>query len=1590
MSEKPTYDQLEKRVAELEQQVDLYKSSGIQNPPDLLSALMEAFNYIPLCKTFEDAARKIFDQCKRLTGASSGYVALLSENGDENEVLFLDAGGLPCDVDPSLPMPIRGLREIAYKTKDVAFDNTFSKSPWMEFIPEGHVRLDNVLFAPLIIEEKTVGVIGIANKPGGFNEQDVHISKILGELAAVALTYARTQDSLKESETKYRHLVSNLPGTAYQFVLTTKGDFRFEYIGENCIELFGISAKDIIADANQIFDLIPQPDADQVNKAIMDSAASLEPYNIEHRVIKKNGETVWILASSIPRKLENGSTIWDGIGLDITRKKQTEQALRESHGNLMSLIDNTDDIVVSRNLEGRALVYNRSFKQIVKTLFGFEARPGIRTLDYLPEESKKHWEKTLCDVVKSGIRRREEFTWEIDGKAHYYEISHSPIWVNGKTIGTTEYTRDITERKETENALRKSEQRLSLALEAVSDAIWDWRIDTGEVYFNSGWYKLLGFEPYELPQDYSTWTDLLHPEDRKNAENTISRHLEKNEPFNIEFRMRTKGGQWKWLLGRGKTVERDANGNAARMIGTNVNISERKHLEKELLQAKAELQRTLEATTDGIWTWDFVTNKLSFTPKYYTMLGYEPNEFPATYESWLNLIHPDDIEKAIAEASTYLKTKPDVYLSEFRLKTKNGGYRWIRSHARVVDRDKQGNALFMIGNHEDITERKKNENDLKSLVHDQAVILDNVPAYIYFKDTENNILRISQSVADITGLPKEKIEGRHSSEIYPEMAELYWADDLKVIASKKQKRGIVEPLPVGNGETRWLMTDKIPVFGEDSEVIGVVVMASDITDRVTAENQLKESEKRFRTLIESGPMAIFMLRDGRYIYGNPAAARMLGYEMPQDIVGVSALQTVALEFQEIIKKRIKKIDEGKSNEPLELKFVKRNGDVIWTLSTSVSVTMEGKPTAIIMGQDITELRKAKQALNNAQTMQIAFAEHLPAGMMQVDAATRKIESVNAYAASLFGAGMDEIVGHTCHTFICPASEGECPVCDLGQKIDNTEREIVLKDGKRLPVLKSVVSVTIDEKEKLFEYFVDISDRKKVELDLKESEKKYRKLLETAPYGIQLTDREGKILFSNPAHHRIQGYDDGGLIGKYIWELMAKADLRSKAKDYYQKIIREQPQPEVYYNRDLTRDGREIDVQVNWDYIRNTKGELEGIISIISDITKQKALESSVRQAQKMESIGSLAGGIAHDFNNILFPIVGLSEMMLDDFPPGSLEQQNLTEIFQAGKRGRELVQQILSFSRQSEHRPIPVHIQKILKEVLKLCRATIPADIPITQDIKTDCGPVMADPTQIHQIVMNLITNAYHAVEPVGGTISIQLTEVDVTSIDDPAGDLAPGRYTMLSVSDTGIGIDGAFINKIFDPYFTTKEKGRGTGLGLATVYGIVKAHGGDIRVTSDIGKGTTFHVYLPLLEKAQDSEPEKEMTPLLTGTGHILLVDDEKSIVHLEKQMLERLGYQTSSFTSSKDALDAFKTEPSKFDLVITDMNMPNMNGMQLATELIAVRADIPIILCTGFSERISSNKAEALGIRGLLMKPVGMKDLSQKVREVLDTTRE
>jgi two-component system, cell cycle sensor histidine kinase and response regulator CckA len=392
-----------------------------------------------------------------------------------------------------------------------------------------------------------------------------------------------------------------------------------------------------------------------------------------------------------------------------------------------------------------------------------------------------------------------------------------------------------------------------------------------------------------------------------------------------------------------------------------------------------------------------------------------------------------------------------------------------------------------------------------------------------------------------------------------------------------------------------------------------------------------------------------------------------------------------------------------------------------------------------------------------------------------------------------------------------------------------------------------------------------------------------------------------------------------------------------------------------------------------------------LLSLV-DITEKKRLEFRIRRAQKMEAIGSLAGGIAHDFNNILFPIVGMSEMLLADFEEDGPVRESLAAIHAAGKRGVDLVKQILAFSRQDEHRTIPVEIQQVIKEVVKLCRATIPAEIDIIRDLQPDAGLVRADPTQIHQIGMNLITNAYHALEKTGTWIRVSVKEVRFP--ENNRSDTVPalGAYVQLSVSDNGCGIPESDLPRIFDLYFTTKAPDRGTGMGLSVVYGIVRKYNGEITVESEPDKGTTVHVYLPLMKKIQAPTPAGEINHTPGGHETILVVDDDPIIAGLEKKILERLGYTVTMMVTSPGALNTFTDNPAAFDLVITDMSMPDMTGLQMAEQMLAVRPDLPIIVCTGFSEKINEQIARDMGIKGYLMKPIVISQLACMVRSALD----
>lgn len=503
--------------------------------------------------------------------------------------------------------------------------------------------------------------------------------------------------------------------------------------------------------------------------------------------------------------------------------------------------------------------------------------------------------------------------------------------------------------------------------------------------------------------------------------------------------------------------------------------------------------------------------------------------------------------------------------------------------------------------------------------------------------------------------------------------------------------------------------------------------------------------------------------------------------------------------------------------------------------------------------------------------------------------------------------------------------------------------------------------------------------------LRESEANTQAILDTAPDGIITFNADGAIHSLNRAAERLFDCPAHEVIGRPVSRLLpafSGADCSDNGAFELDRgaATRLGTIHEAIGQR---RDGTTFPVDMTLS--ETQVGGHRFFVGVVRDITLRKHLESQLRQAQKMEALGTLVGGIAHDFNNILAVILGYTELAQAKVPPRSPIRRNLQEALQAARRAKDLVQQILAFSRHTEVERRPVRLLPLVREALALLRASLPSTIEMRHFLDPDVGSVLADPTQIHQIMMNLGANAEYAMRQTGGLLEVRLEAVDVAAVAATAHpQLKPGAYVRLTVRDTGHGMTPDVMERIFEPFFTTKGVGEGTGMGLAVVHGIVTSHGGAITVDSTPGQGTTFTIYLPRLQEAV-AESLPAPPPIPEGKGCILFVDDEEDLVQLGREMLEPLGYRIVAQTSSYEALKIFRAAPERFDLVITDQTMPKMAGAMLAQELRRIRPDIPIILCTGFSHNIDAEKAKDLGIDAFLIKPIEVHEWAFTIRRLL-----
>jgi PAS domain S-box-containing protein len=771
-----------------------------------------------------------------------------------------------------------------------------------------------------------------------------------------------------------------------------------------------------------------------------------------------------------------------------------------------------------------------------------------------------------------------------------------------------------------------------------------------------------------------------------------------------------------------------------------------------------------------------------------------------------------------------------------------------------------------------------------------------------------------------------------------------------------------------------------------------------VAELETHEMQLRAECEHLKLFYEHAPLSYQSLdEDGCFIEVNQAWLDTLGYTR-DEVIGRNFSEFLHPDWQDHFKENFPKFKAIGEILGIEFEMVRKDG-------RSILVSFNGKIGKDSLGcfqqtycifQNITDRKRAEDTLLENEARMRAITDSARDAIIMMDQ-NGTISYWNPAAQRIFGYTADEAIGTDLHQLLTPlryhkAQNDAFPKFKLtgrGQIIDTTvEVEARHKNGQEFSIELSLSALFLQDHWHALGVIRDISERKRIEEALREGEKKYRIIFDSANDALFIHNMQGRILETNPMACERLGYDHAELTSMKI----SQVDTPGAAQRIPEHLAKLMEQGHLTFEVvHLRKDGLRIPTEVSarrieWD------GQL-AIMSICRDISERKRaeeekerLQTQLIHTQKMEAIGTLAGGIAHDFNNILGAILGYAELARNACPSGSRAIKFIDRELDAVQRATLLVKQILAFSRQEKHERIPLHLDSLIKEAVKLLRPILPSTISIKQQVDTTTKSILADPTQAHQILMNLCTNAFHAMEKTGGTLEITLKNSELSRTDlPPLTGAQPGTYVVLSVGDTGTGIPQEIREKIFDPYFSTKGVGKGSGMGLAITHGIITRYGGFINVESNPGAGSIFHVFFPAIEHEALPEIQNVQTASV-GNARILLVDDEDMLLELGKEILESLGYEVTVRKSSREALVTFKNQPDLFDVVITDQTMPEMTGIDLAREILEIRADIPIILCTGYSSLVNEKEARTCGIKEFVMKPVTIAGMATLLKKVLN----
>ncbi|THB74950.1 MAG: PAS domain-containing sensor histidine kinase [Desulfobulbaceae bacterium] len=905
----------------------------------------------------------------------------------------------------------------------------------------------------------------------------------------------------------------------------------------------------------------------------------------------------------------------------------------------------------------------------------------------------------------------------------------------------------------------------------------------------------------------------------------------------------------------------------------------------------------------------------------------------------------------------------------------------------------------------DTSDFKRTKKELEESEEKYRYLFDNMAEGAFYQNSDGEIVDYNQNALRMFGLTADQFLGRTSLDpawrvIHSDGSPYPGEEHPSMVALKTGKPVLNKVAGVFNpdkGDYVWLQINAIPQFAEGApKPYQVFVTMRDITEQKLTEDTLRESEEKYRKLVTTAPFGIQLTDlDGKILLSNPAHHRIHGHG-ENELVGTYIWDLIAEdEAKEFTKAYY--LDLIKHQPVPETYYSKdrsKDGHLIDTqIDWDYIYNTDGELISIIsIISDVTERKQSEKKIEDVRQFNERIILNSPVGISIYQSESGQCIATNDAMAKLVGATKAQVLSQNCYEISSWKESGVLQAALTALKENKKVSHVASLTttfGKEVVIDCHLAPFEFAETPHLMLTATDITRRVTAEKAILAQKEKAEQYLNIAGVIFVALNNIGEVTLINRKGCEVIGYESTEIIGRNWFENFVPEWLRDDLIPVSKQLLSGDIEPVEYFeNPILTKNGEERLIAWHNTILKDGAGNITGHLSAGHDITDKRQLEEQLQRAQKMESIGTLAGGIAHEFNNILSIIIGNNELIMEDLPDWSLSRESCEEIRLAGLRARDIVKHLLTFSRQDDSTKKPIDIASVTAGAVKLIRATTPSNFEIRDKISADCLPIIGDSTQIHQVLINLCNNAVDALPISGGRMEIELNNIVLKEKDHTStSKQLPGTYVKLIMRDNGCGMDTTTLDRVFEPYFTTKEVGKGSGIGLAVVHGIIENHDGSITCESTPGEGTTFTILIPAY--AGQLEEETDRSEIISGKGEkVLYVDDEPAIARLGKRHLDSLGYQTFSTTDPKEALDIIRADPDRFDLVITDMAMPDMPGDQLIAGIKSLAPNLPTIICSGYSSRMSEAKASKMGIKAFVMKPLNKTELSKKVREVLESS--